>query len=136
VSKPETPGFAPTVLRSLPALVPQGMVQADLALELGLSACMQMSDTELDDALDQMWDIRRAVLEASDMDVSTEPIPFGGSSDRLDLLNLALYLGNLLDRAAAHGGCDIGTAVAGALDRPILHRVRAAPSAVRRLRSS
>jgi hypothetical protein len=70
------------------------------------------------------------------MDVSTEPIPFGGSSDRLDLLNLALYLGNLLDRAAAHGGCDIGTVVAGALDRPILHRVRAAPSAVRRLRSS
>jgi hypothetical protein len=136
VDKPGTAEFAPTVLRSLPALVPSGMAQADLALELGLSACMQMSAIELGDAIDQMWDIRRAVLEAGDMDVSTEPIPFGGSSGQRDLLNLALYLGNLLDRAAAHGRCDIGTVVARALDSPILHRVRPAISGIRQLRSS
>jgi hypothetical protein len=136
VSKPETAEFAPVVLRSLPALVPQGMVQADLALELGLSACMQMSGIELDDAISELWDIRQAVLEAGGMDLSTEPIPFGGSSDRLDLLNLALYLGNLLDRAASHGGSDIGTVVVRALDRPILQRIRVASSDIRQLRSS
>jgi hypothetical protein len=136
VSKPEPAEFGPTVLRSLPALVPFGMVQPDLALELGLSACMQMSDIELDDAIDQMWRIRQAVLEAGDMDVRTEPIPFRGSSGPLELLNLALYLGNLLDRAAGHGGFDIGTVVARALDRPILRAASAVPSRVRQLRSS
>jgi hypothetical protein len=136
VTKPETADFGPTVLRSLPALVPFGMVRPDLALELGLSACMQMSDIELDDAIDQMWHIRQAVLEAGDMDVTTEPIPFRGSSGPLEMLNLALYLGNLLDRAAAHGGIDIGTVVSRALDRPILRRAPGVPSRVRQLRSS
>jgi hypothetical protein len=136
VSKPETVAFAPAVLRSLPVLVPTGMTQADLALELGLSAYMEMSDTELDDAIGQMWAIRQAVLEAGDMDVSTEPIPFGGSSARLGLLNLALYLGNLVDRAAAHQECAGGTIVARALDRPVLQQVRRAAPEVRQLRSS
>ncbi len=136
MSKPETVEFAPAVLRSLPVLVPTGMTQADLALELGLSAYMEMTGTELDDAIGQMWAIRQAVLEAGDMDVSTEPIPFGGSSARLGLLNLALYLGNLIDRAAAGQECASGTIVARALDRPVLRQVRRAVPDVRQLRSS
>jgi hypothetical protein len=136
VSKPETVDFAPAVLLSLPVLVPSGMVQADLALELGLTAYMEMSGTELEDAVGQMWEIRTALLEAGDLDAAIEPIPFGGSSKRLDLLNLALYLGNLVDRAAAHQNCDSTTIVARAMDRPVLQRVRRTVPDVRQLRSS
>jgi hypothetical protein len=136
VSKLETTEFAPAVLQSLPVLVPSGMIQADLALELGLSAHIQMSATEVDDAMGQMWAIRQAVLEAGDMDASIEPIPFGGRSERLGLLNLAIYLGNLVDRAAAHQGCDRHTIVARALLRPVLHQVRRTAPEVRELRSS
>jgi hypothetical protein len=128
--------FAPVVLRSLPALVPAGMAQVDLALELGLSACMQMADTEVDEALGQLWDIRQAVLEASGIDESTEPIPLVGSSDRVGVLHMALYLGNLLHRAAGHRGGDIGSLVTLALDRPVLQRVRRALPDIRQLRSS
>ena len=136
MSKPETVDFAPAVLRSLPALVPPGMFQADLALELGLSAYLAMSGTDVADAIGQMWAIRTAVLEAGALDPSIEPIPFAGSSDRLDLLNLALYLGNLVDRAAAHQGCDPATIVARALDDPTLRQIRRSGPAVRQLRSS
>ena len=97
---PETPEFGPAVLRSLPALVPAGMTQADLALELGLSAHLQTSAIDVDDAIAQMWAVRQAVLEAADMDASAEPIPFGGRNDRLGLLNMVIYLGNLVERAA------------------------------------
>jgi hypothetical protein len=136
VSKPETVDFAPAVLMSLPTLVPAGMVQADLALELGLTAYMQMSDTDVHDAIRQMWQIRTAILEAGGMDVSTEPIPFGGSSAQVELLNLALYLGNLVGRAAAHLDCDTKTIVARAMDEPTLQRIRPALPEVRQLRSS
>ena len=136
MSKPDTVDFAPAVLMSLPALVPAGMTQPDLGLELGLTAYMQMSDTDVDDAIRQMWQIRTAILEAGAMDVSIEPIPFGGSSDQRDLLNMALYLGNLVDRAAAHQDCDNATIVARAMDRPVLQRIRPAMPEVRQLRSS
>jgi hypothetical protein len=136
VSKPETIGYGPAVLRSLHVLVPSGTTQADLALELGLSAWMRVSGTELEDAISQMWAVRQAVLEAGDMDAAIEPIPFGGSSARLDLLNLAIYLGNLVDRAAAHQGSDTRTIVETALDHPVLQQVRVAASEVRQLRSS
>ena len=69
------------------------------------------------------------------MDAATEPIPLGGRSARLDLLNLVSYLGDLLDRAAAHRGCDRDTIVAQALDRPVLQRPAGRPE-VRELRSS
>ena len=136
MNKPETPEFASAVLRSLPVLVPPGMTHADLALELGLSAHMQMTGTELGDALDQMWGIRQALLEAGDMDASIEPIPLTGRSERIGLLNLAIYLGALVERAAAHQGCDAGAIVARSLRRPVLHQVRRSVPAVRELRSS
>lgn len=112
------------------------MTQADLALELGLSAHMQMSGTEVDDAIAQMWAVRQAILEASDMDASVEPIPFGGRSERLGLLNLALYLGNLVERAAALQDCERDTIVARALGRPVIQQVRRTAPDVRQLRSS
>jgi len=136
VIKREPPTFAAVVLRSLPVLVPSGIGTADLALELGLSACMQMSNTDVDCAIGQMWSIRKAVLEVSRLDTASEPVPFGGSSERLDLMNLALYLGNLVERAAAQGGCDADSIVAQALDSPIIQGIAPTAPEVWRLRSS
>lgn len=136
MSKLETSEFAPAVLRSLAALVPSGMTQADLALELGLSAHMQMTATEVDDAVGQMWAIRQAVLEAGDLDASIEPIPLVGRSERLGLLNLVIYLGHLVERAAAHQGCDGEAIVTRALLRPVLHQIRRTAPDIRELRTS
>jgi hypothetical protein len=112
------------------------MTQADLALELGLSAHLQMNDTEVDDAISQMWAIRQAILEASDLDASIEPIPFGGRSPGLDLLNLTIYLGNLVGRAAALHECDRDTIVTRALGRPVIREIRRTAHDTRQLRSS
>ena len=97
---------------------------------------MQMTATEVDDAVGQMWAIRQAVLEAAEMDASIEPIPLGGRSERLGLLNLVIYLGHLVERAAAHQEVDRQTIVDRALRRPILHQVRRPVPRVRELRSS
>lgn len=112
------------------------MTQADLALELGLSAHLQLSDIEVDDAIAQMWAVRQAILEAGDMDPSTEPIPFGGRDERLELLNMALYLGNLMERAAMLNDCDRDDIVARAMARPVIQQVRASTSRLGQLRTS
>jgi hypothetical protein len=136
VSKPDTADYAAAVLRSLHVLVPSGATQADLALELGLTAWMHASGTDIEDALDQMWRIRQAVLEAGTMDPDIEPIPFVGNSSRIDLLNLAIYLGNLVERAATTRGCDRDVIVVEALDHPALRHVTVPAPQVRMLRSS
>jgi hypothetical protein len=105
VSEAQPIEFAPAVLRSLRGLVPSGTVHTDLALELGLSAWLRKSGTGLEDAHFLMLEIRRAVLEAADMDAATEPVPLCGRSQRLDVLNLAVYLGNLIDRAGSWADC-------------------------------
>ncbi len=136
MTQTETPEFGSAVLRSLPVLVPAGMTQADLALEMGLSAHLQMGGVEVDDGIAHLWAVRQAILEASGMDPSIEPIPFGGRSGRLDLLNMAIYLGNLLERAAARNACDPDAIVTRALGRPVLYQVRSSVEDLRALRTS
>jgi hypothetical protein len=136
VTTTEIPEFAPAVLRSLPALVPAGMTQPDLALELGLSAHLQASAVDPGAALTQLWAIRQAILEVADMDSSIEPIPFGGRDERLELLNMALYLGNLVERAAALGHCDAEAIVERAAAHPVVHQAPAIGADRRQLRTS
>jgi hypothetical protein len=132
----ETPEFGPAVLGNLPALVPDGMTEADLALELGLSAHLQTCGLEADEALDELWAVRQAILEATDMDPATEPIPLGGRSDRLGLLHITVYLGHLVHRAARHQGCEPESVVRRASLRPVLTQVRTPRAGLRRLRTS
>jgi hypothetical protein len=96
--------FAPTVLRGLADFGP--VEETDLALELGLSAWMSFSGTCAEDARTEMHAIRRAVLEVSQLDADTEAIPFRGRSARSDVLNLAVYLRNLIERAARSDECE------------------------------
>jgi hypothetical protein len=93
------------------------VAETDLALELGLSAWMSFSGTCAEDARTEMHAIRRAVLEASRLDAATEVIPFRGRSARSDVLNLAVYLRNLVERAARSAGCDPEAMIDRAIDR-------------------
>ncbi len=95
--------FGPAVLRGLAEF---GPFEPDLTLELGLSAWMRFGGVDLEGARSQMLAVRGAVLEAGEMDTATEPVPFSGRSARLDVLNLAVYLGNLMDRAACKAHCE------------------------------
>jgi hypothetical protein len=72
----------------------------DLSLELGLSAWLYRSGSSLDQAIDEMFEVRALVLEVAEMDAATEPVPFVGRSSELDLVTMAVYLDSLLARAA------------------------------------
>jgi hypothetical protein len=96
-------GFAPAVLRGLVDLGP--VAETDLALGLGLSAWMHFSDMDFEGARHELLAARRILLGVGNIDPLTEPIPFSGRSPRLDTLNLAAYLGNLIERAAASAKC-------------------------------
>ena len=119
--------FGEAVLRNLDTLVPPGTTGADLALELGLCAWMHQCDTDIDDALDRLWEVREAVLRTGGLDPITEPIPFGGRDPQAALVNLAIYLGGLLARSTAASGSDTATVVARAgeaLSSPAQRRPR------------
>jgi hypothetical protein len=103
VTATATQGFAPAVLRGLIDLGP--VVETDLALELGLSAWMRFNDMDLEEARLALLAVRRTLLGVGGIDPVTEPVPFSGRSPRLDTLNLAAYLGNLVERAAASAQC-------------------------------
>ena len=107
----EIADFGEAVLRNLDTLVPLGTTQADLALELGLCAWMHQCDADVDEALGRLRDVREAVLEAGRLDPAIEPVPFGGREPQAALLNLVLYLGTLLVRAASNAGCDAASVV-------------------------
>jgi hypothetical protein len=133
---PEPIEFAPAVLRGLRVLAPSGQTEPDLACELGLTAWMRLTGTDAEDAARHLRAVRHAILEAGGLDVATEPVPMGGRSSRLALLNQIVYLGDLLARAAAHRGCDGETLIALALERPVVHQVEARVPRVRERRSS
>ena len=63
------------MLRGLTSLAPSAHSLPDLALELGLTAWMRFSGTDLETAQATMLTARSAVLEVGEMDSSTEPIP-------------------------------------------------------------
>ena len=92
-------GFAPAVLRGLIELGP--VAETDLALELGLCAWMHFNDVDFEEARQALLTARRVLLGVGGIDPLTEPVPFSGRSPRLDTLNLAAYLANLIERAAA-----------------------------------
>ena len=106
---------ASALLGRLDQLVSVGSTEPDLGLELGLSAWMRMTGTVVDDAPAQMLRIRQALLDAAGLDSATEPAPLIGRSARSDVLHLAVYLADLVDRATAAAGCERRDLVEGAL---------------------
>jgi hypothetical protein len=98
-------GFAPTVLRGLAELAPSASSHPDLALELGLTAWMRQGEMDVEETRTAMKALRIAVVEAAEMDLRSEPVPLIGRSPKDDLVNWAIYLANLVQRAAASKRC-------------------------------
>src|SRR6185437_1802179 len=107
MEKGATSRFGPALLCGLAELGPVDPFSGDLSLELGVSVWLRRSGTSLVDACAELLEARTAVLEASAMDPGTEPVPLVGRSPRLDVVNLALYVGDLLRRAAAAAGSSV-----------------------------
>jgi len=66
---------------------------------------MRFNDMDLEGARSALLEVRQTLLGVGGIDPVTEPIPFSGRSPRLDALNLAAYLGNLVERAAVSAQC-------------------------------
>ena len=98
-------GFAPTVLRGLAELAPSASSHPDLALELGLTAWMRQGAMDVEATRSAMKALRIAVVRAAEMDLRSEPVPLIGLSPKDDLVNWAIYLANLVQRAAASKRC-------------------------------
>jgi hypothetical protein len=96
--------FAPAVLAGLAGIGPVDGAGDDLSLELGLSVWLRRTGTSLAGAVGELLAVRRAVLEVSDLDASTELVPLVGRSPRSDVLVLATYVSDLLERAMAVSG--------------------------------
>ncbi len=105
-------GFLTALLGGLAELGPVDPFGGDLSLELGISVWMRRSGTSLMEARDLLLESRRAILAASALDPATEPVPLIGRSPRLDVVNLAAYVGNLLRRASAATGSSTGAIAA------------------------
>ena len=93
--------FGPAVMRGL---LEYGPFETELALELGLSLWLHRSGTLPEDARAAILDLRTVILEVSGLDARTEPFPLIGRSAERDLVNLASYLGSLVQRAASARG--------------------------------
>jgi hypothetical protein len=98
--------FSALVLRGLADMGLRGENEGELCLELGLSAWIARSGECLIDAPPLMLTMRAALISASGIDADEEPLPFRGVNPRLDVLNLAVYLRELIGRAASAGHCD------------------------------
>jgi hypothetical protein len=102
--------FGPTLLGGLAELGPVDPFSGDLSLELGVSVWLRRSGASLLEARDRLLEARAAILEACGLDSATEPVPLVGRSPCLDVVNLALYVGDLLQRAAAVTGWSVQVA--------------------------
>jgi hypothetical protein len=96
--------FGPALLGGLAELGPVDPFSGDLSLELGVSVWLRRSGTPLVEACERLFEVRAAVLEACALDPTTEPVPLVGRSPRVDVVNLAAYVGELLRRASAATG--------------------------------
>jgi hypothetical protein len=97
--------FPETALRGLVSLGPIDVRGDDLGLELGLSLWMHQCGLSVEDASDALWELRGILIEVANFGPRSEPIPFSGRSPKLDLVNLAAYLGGLILRASAALHC-------------------------------
>jgi hypothetical protein len=103
-----TTQLAPTLLRGVTEVAGPC---PDLALELGMTAWMRLGKAGPAEALATMKAVRKAILDEAGMEKGDEPLPLTGVSPKADLLNWAVYLADLVRRAAHRRQCDIALIV-------------------------
>jgi hypothetical protein len=75
-------------------------LQDSLALSLGLSAWMARTEIGVPEAFEVLDVLRDALLDASALDRSIEPVPLQVHDLKRALVHLGLYLGDLVRRCA------------------------------------
>ncbi len=84
--------------RGIATLIPDDLSTGNLGLELGLSLWMQRAACAI------LLTVRDALVETSGLDPDQEPTPLLAGDDRTATLGLAIYLHDLVDRAASCTG--------------------------------
>jgi hypothetical protein len=97
--------FSTLVLRGLADMGSPCDSEGELLLDLGVSVWISRSGEYLQDAVGVMLAMRTALITASGLDSTAEPVPLWGADPRLDVLNLAAYLRGLIGRAAREAQC-------------------------------
>lgn len=119
--------FVSEVVRGMAALnpeapTPEELESGDLTLPLGLSAWIVRAAIGLPDAYDALLRLRRALLDASGLDLRSEPVPLRVGDQRIALRSLGAYLFGLVGRAARHAGMtpvELAEVTLAALSEPV-----------------
>jgi hypothetical protein len=92
--------FAHEAMLGLADLEPEDLAQGNLTVPLGLSLWMRRGGIGIEAARDAMFDLRAALLDASGLDERTEPVPLVVADPVAATISLAVYVDDLLQRAA------------------------------------
>jgi hypothetical protein len=92
--------FAREAMLGLADLEPEDLTHGNLTVPLGLSLWMRRGGVGIEAARDAMFDMRAALLSASGLDERTEPVPLIVADPVAATISLAVYVDDLLQRAA------------------------------------
>jgi len=81
----------------------------DQVIPFGLTATMARHGAGAEDVIEAILALRSAVIAASGLDPTTEPVPLVVGDPKVAVVNLAVYLRGLLDRAATAASTDRAT---------------------------
>lgn len=115
-SPPVEVGFAGDVLHFIACLSADGQPAGSLSLPFGLSAWMKRYGLGVDEAISAVLSLRTALVSVSGLDAASEPVPLRVADRVMFVLNLAVYLDGLLDRAASALGVSPGEAADAAVE--------------------
>ncbi len=94
-------GFARSAGLGLTEFVPEDLLGGNLSLVFALSAWLRMNDIDISEGCAILFGLRRALVEVSGLDASSEPIPLMAGDSRTALVGLGAYMHGLIRRAAA-----------------------------------
>ncbi len=81
----------------------------DQVIPFGLTATMARHGAGAEDVIEAILALRSAVITAAGLDPTTEPVPLVVGDPKVAVVNLAVYLLGLLDRAATAASTDRAT---------------------------
>ena len=97
--------FARDVVRGLAALPPTERRDRELLFLLHLSTWIAQARIDLPTACQTLIGVREALIRAGGMDGRREPVPLVVGDLRVAVASVAVYVGDLIDRAAATVAC-------------------------------
>jgi hypothetical protein len=108
--------FVSDIVGCIVRLAEDGPAAGELSLPFGLNAWMKRHGVGLSDTIDAVMSLRRALLTTAGLDTRSEPVPLRVADPVLFVLNLAVYLDGLVERAARALGVSRGDAADAAVE--------------------